>query len=226
MLQKIFLHRSLEMDWLASISLAHTCPHPPWWWSLIDRVLCIFSPLACPPSVHLGTRKKKKSTSVPLACSIRQILSICCLTWDMDGAVSLIAFPLYSSLIELYLKCCQFNRGNNPGTLPRTVSYIEMPALQCGTCSEHFRAGTTLSYWTLIEMLAFEHRKQSWAGCQVCFLCSNVIISMWYLLWAFQSRYHFLLNFNWNAGIWIEETNNPGALSRIVFYVQTPVFQC
>ncbi len=135
-------------------------------------------------------------------------------------------FILYSSLIELYLKRWWFNRGNNPGTLPRIVFYIETPAFQCVIFSEHFRAGTTLSYWTLIETLAFEHRKQSWAGHQDCFLCSNANISMWYLLWAFQSRYNSFLNFNWNAGIWIEETNNPGTLPRVDSYVQTPAFQC
>ncbi len=76
-------------------------------------------------------------------------------------------------------------------------------------------------------MLVFEQRKQSWAGRQDCFLCSNTIsVSMWYLLWAFQSKYHSFLNFDWNAGVWIEETNIPGTLPRIVSYVQTPVFQC
>jgi hypothetical protein len=34
-------------------------------------------------------------------------------------------------------------RENNTGALPRIISSIETPAFQCGTCSKHFRAGTT-----------------------------------------------------------------------------------
>ncbi len=106
--KRSFLHCITGDRPLASILLAHTCPCPPRWQSLINRVSCILSPLACLPYVHLCTCKKQKERFCSSAAQHKKNLINVVLheIWTTQS-------PWLPFLCTLVLLNCTWNAGNS-----------------------------------------------------------------------------------------------------------------